>query len=259
MSGNAGGVCNSTESYSVAAVAGITYNWTTPAGANILSGQGTNAVSVQFTPNFVSGTLAVTATNACGTSAARTKAITAKPAVPGVISGATSVCKGQTGVNYSISPVYNATSYTWTAPNLATIAAGQGTVNAVVDYATNSATSKIRVKATNACGTSGNKTLDVVVSNCPKISDFTNNTVSGISLMPNPATSYVEVQYNSNSDKQAEIRLTNVLGQSIYVQSVHPDNGLNSYMIDLKSLTPGVYVVSILQDGKSFAQRLVIE
>lgn len=259
MTGNAGGVCNSTESYSVAAVAGITYNWTAPAGANILSGQGTNAVSVQFTPNFVSGTLAVTATNACGSSAARTKAITAKPSVPGVISGATSVCKGQTGVNYSISPVYNATSYTWTAPNLATIAAGQGTVNAVVDYAANSATSKIRVKATNACGTSGNKTLDVVVSNCPKISDFTNNTVSGISLMPNPATSYVEVQYNSNSDKQAEIRLTNVLGQSIYVQSVHPDNGLNSYMIDLKSLTPGVYVVSILQDGKSFAQRLVIE
>ncbi|MBL0095293.1 MAG: hypothetical protein IPP46_01490 [Bacteroidetes bacterium] len=45
----------------------------------------------------------------------------------------------------------------------------------------------------------------------------------------------------------------------MYTQSIHPSNGINNYMVDVRKMNPGVYIVSILQDGKSFAQRLVVE
>lgn len=259
VSGNSNGLCNSQQIYSVTPVSGMNYNWVSPAGSTIANGQGTNSVTVQFGAGFTTGNVSVTAQNACGSSTARLKSVKAAPAIPATITGPSSVCQGQTGVNYSSSSVYGATTYTWTAPTNATIAAGQGTLNAVVNYAANAVSSSIKVKASNACGTSSNKSYNVVLNSCIKVSDFTTSSLTGLSLLPNPASTYVEIQFNSNSDQPSELRLTNVLGQAVYVQSIHPSNGINNYMVDVRKLTPGVYIVSILQDGKSFAQRLVIE
>ena len=59
-------VCaGSTQSYSTNAVAGATsYTWTIPAGANILSGQGTISIIIGF--GNVSGNITVSAINTCG-------------------------------------------------------------------------------------------------------------------------------------------------------------------------------------------------
>ena len=259
ISGNAAGVCGGQEIYSVPNVAGMTWNWSVPAGATIVSGQGTRSITVQYTSNYTNGSISVTAQNLCSTSAARTKSTKGLPSVPTTISGPTTVCKGQTGVAYAVTPVYGASSYIWTAPNLASIQSGQGTTNVVIDYAANSGSSNIRVKAGNGCGTSTNKTQAITLNNCPKVSDFNTTASIGINLLPNPATTYVEIQFNSNSDQKGEIRLTNILGQSLYIQAISPDAGMNSYMVDVRDLTPGVYVVSIAQNGKSYSQRLVVE
>ncbi len=73
-------VCASgaTQNYSINTVNGATtYTWTAPSGASIVSGQGTQNVSVLFT-NATAATmnLACKTTNACGTSATRLFAIT---------------------------------------------------------------------------------------------------------------------------------------------------------------------------------------
>lgn len=109
------GVCNSNSiPYSVIAVAGVNYTWTwSTAGANIVSGQGTNAITTNFTGPFVSGSLKVTATNACGTSSARSLSVYARPATAASITGNATVCTGQSAVPYSIAPLTNASSYTW--------------------------------------------------------------------------------------------------------------------------------------------------
>jgi len=75
ISGNNKACPSTTEIYSVTAVSGMTYNWTAPAAGTVISGQGTNTVTVSYASNFTSGTLSVTASNGCGTSAARTKSI----------------------------------------------------------------------------------------------------------------------------------------------------------------------------------------
>ncbi|MEC4049907.1 T9SS type A sorting domain-containing protein [Flavobacterium sp. SUN046] len=61
--------CNQT--FSVAAAVGATsYTWTVPAGATIVSGQGTNSVVVNYNALTGNQTIKVSAANACGTSSA---------------------------------------------------------------------------------------------------------------------------------------------------------------------------------------------
>jgi subtilisin-like proprotein convertase family protein len=258
ISGQNFGLCNSTQLHSVTNVAGITYNWTPPAGATILSGQGTNSVSVNYGSGFISGNLAVTASNACSTSAARIRSVRAAPNQPGSISGPVSVCTGQSGVSYSITPVAGATTYNWIAPTGANIASGQNTTNTGVNFGSSPTTSNLRVRAGNACGNSSYRFLSITSAACPKISDFEQNVVS-LSVMPNPASTYIEVAYRSTSESRAEVRISNILGQTLYQQIVNPEKGLNNYMIDLRKLAKGVYILSVIQDGKQEAQRLVIE
>lgn len=254
--GNGTGVCNSLESYSVVAVAGMSYAWTVPAGATIISGQGTNAISVQFDPGFAMGTISVIASNACGSSVARTKTVKSIPGYPNSIVGSVNVCAGETQVAYSTAALYGATSYSWTAPTNATITSGQGTSAVMVDYALTSVSSKIKVSAANGCGSTTNRAKQITVNTCAKISD---DAGVNVNLLPNPTSSFVEIQFNSLANNKAIITIDNILGQSIYTQQVNTHEGMNNYKLDVREFTKGVYVVSVKQDGKSIAKRLIIE
>ena len=64
--------------YTVPNVSGNTYNWSYSGTGHTINGTG-NSVTIDFGTNATSGTLGVTATNACGTSAARTVDITVTP------------------------------------------------------------------------------------------------------------------------------------------------------------------------------------
>jgi hypothetical protein len=61
--------------YSVPLVSGVTYNWTYSGTGHTINGSG-NSVTVDFNSSATSGTLSVTATNACGTSPSRSVDIT---------------------------------------------------------------------------------------------------------------------------------------------------------------------------------------
>lgn len=76
------------------------------------------------------------------------------------------------------------------------------------------------------------------------------------SIVPNPATNMVRVNYTSNTAKLT-IAITDMRGVTVLNQDA-PTNK-NSLDINLATLSPGTYVVSILQDGMSKAyERLVI-
>ncbi len=59
--------------YNTTSVAGLTYNWTLPAGAGINSGQGTNAINVNW--GTTAGSVTVSAVNACGSSVNRSLSV----------------------------------------------------------------------------------------------------------------------------------------------------------------------------------------
>ena len=60
--------------YSIKSIVGLTYNWTVPAGATIVSGQGTGKLTVNW--GSTSGNVSVSAHNACGSSPVRSLAVT---------------------------------------------------------------------------------------------------------------------------------------------------------------------------------------
>ncbi len=136
------------------------YVWQVPSGWNIVSGQGTNSITVNA--NNQPGAVQVIATNTNGY-AAQSKFVSisgSAPSQPNNINVApTSACAGTPGLAYSIQPVANATSYTWSVPSGWAIVNGQGTTSIQVVPGTTSGT--MSVTANNGCGSSTARTATV--------------------------------------------------------------------------------------------------
>jgi len=155
--------------YTVPNVAGVTYSWSYTGGAGAtITGSG-NSVTVDFNTSATNGTLQVTATNSCGTSAPRTTGITVNPlpAQPGAFTAApTSVCRGQNNVTYTVPNVAGVT-YNWSYTG-GTGAAITGSGNSVtVDFSTSATSGTLQVTATNSCGTSAPRTAGITVNPLP--------------------------------------------------------------------------------------------
>ncbi|HRO97451.1 MAG TPA: T9SS type A sorting domain-containing protein, partial [Ferruginibacter sp.] len=169
-----GGPSNAT--YSITPVTNATsYIWTAPAGATIVSGQGTTSVSVAFANGFVSGQMKVSSVSNCNTSGNRVLAVSATNIyTPGLISGPTNVCAymvsptnpAGTPVAFAIRQVTNATSYVWAAPAGASIVAhpgGPGVNDTIVEVVFNSNFSggAITVRSVGDCGMSALRSLNI--------------------------------------------------------------------------------------------------
>jgi len=153
--------------YTVPAIANATsYTWTLPSGAT--GSSTTNSITVNYSSLAVSGNISVYGINSCGTTgAASSLAVTVNPlpAAAGTITGASTVCQGQSSVTYTIPAIANATSYTWTLPSGAT---GTSTMNSItVNYGTSAVSGDITVKGHNACGDGTSSPLAVTVNPLP--------------------------------------------------------------------------------------------
>lgn len=155
--------------YSIAAVANaVSYSWTVPTGATIVSGQGTTSIQVSYNSLFISGSIKVASVANCGSRAPRSLTVSRLiPATPAVISGPASACPfigTSTQVTYSIASVANATSYLWTLPANVTLVSGQGTTSIVVTFNSNYVTASFKVRAVANCASSSDKTLSVTTT-----------------------------------------------------------------------------------------------
>jgi len=161
----AGKVCpGATQIYSVSAVARATsYSWTLPTGMSITSGSGTNVITVSVSGSYTGGTLSVTASNACGTSGVRSKALGLNyPLAPATISGLVSGLCNQTAITYSTSGAAYATSYSWTVPAGASIVGNATGTSISVNFGTSGGT--VTVRGVNSCGTGSIRSLSVATT-----------------------------------------------------------------------------------------------
>lgn len=150
--------------YSIAAVSGATgYEWTLPSGASVISGQGTNAVVVDWGTN--SGFLYVHAVNGTCSGPALDTYITVNtvPAQPGSIIGSAAPCEGSTQT-YSVSNV-SGTTYTWSLPTDWTQTGG-GTSSSIT-VTTGAQAGTITVTPSNSCGNGTAQTISVTPANLP--------------------------------------------------------------------------------------------
>ena len=159
--------------FSIIPVNGATkYNWRVPAGATIILGQGTTAITVDF--GNTGGNVSVQTESNCGSSSYTDLLITicSIPQAPGTITGATTINQFATGIGYSIPAVTGATNYTWTVPSGATIVSGQGTLGILVNFGSTGGT--ISVRSENSCGKSLFTNIEIAMCYLPAAPEVVN-------------------------------------------------------------------------------------
>jgi len=87
--------------------------------------------------------------------------------IAGTITGPNSLCAGTTGVTYTVPPIANATSYTWTLPVGATIVSGGNTASIVVNFSNTAVSGTVTVFGTGPCGAGSPSSLNVTVNSRP--------------------------------------------------------------------------------------------
>lgn len=170
--GTTNGICEGSSNqyvYSTGSVTDATsYNWTTPLNSHIDAYPSPTSIALSFPQGAVSGTIAVSAQNSCGTSPTSTLAITVSPlpnSAGNMISGPSTVCQGQNGVVYSIGGYANATSYTWSDLSGTQSTGTSNSLN--TNIGTNAGNGTISVWGNNACGTGDTVTIAVTVNPLP--------------------------------------------------------------------------------------------
>jgi hypothetical protein len=270
IAGSVYGVCNNNGvPYSVTAVAGNTYTWSWDnANATVASGQGSNAITANFAGLFVSGKLSVIATNACGSSAARSLTVYAKPATPSSISGAVSVCSGQAGVPYSITPLSNVNSYVWYAPTGGRISDGITTSTSTSLTTTSpsvtvnfgSTAGLVRVKGVNVCASGAVASLTVAFTCKEPVSDLSEISLqTTTALFPNPSNGDFTIQFEKGSvvTGMANVEVVNEFGQTVYRASQLMSNGMMRLTLHDK-LTNGVYLLKCSAGGQTAIKKIII-
>ncbi len=140
--------------YTVPSIANATgYLWALPSGANIVT-QNNNSITVNFGTSALSGNITVTGTNNCGNGQASSLNITVNPlpGSSGTISGINTVCRGQSGISFSIPPIVNASGYLWNLPMGFNITSGQNTNSITIDVSPTASSGQITVAGVNSCG-----------------------------------------------------------------------------------------------------------
>ena len=154
-------VCSGSASvYSISPVSGATsYSWFIPG-----SWSGTSTTnSISTTIGTSSGTIGVSANNACGNSAVQTLSVTVNsvPAQPAVISANAAICQS-TNQTYSVTNIAGVT-YNWTLPSGWSGSSTTNVINALAGINSGSVT----VFASNTCGSSSIQTIAVNVTPNP--------------------------------------------------------------------------------------------
>lgn len=242
IGGQATNLCGGgTFTYTISAVAGATgYTWTPAAGCSIVTNLG-NSVTMSVPSGFTTGTLSVIASNACGNSPARTLALTRLPSTPGTITGPSAVCPLQSGLAYTV-PATAGLTYTWTMPGTGSIQSGQGT-NAI-SATWGSAAGSVVVKANNACGSSGNKTLAVALNACRPALD--QDLTPALSLYPNPGTGKYALATENLTGKM-KVSVYNMLGTQVAEFSVEDATLMTEF--NISDQPAGVYMVKFQSDS----------
>lgn len=131
--------------FSIPTVGGGVYDWTIPTDATIISGEGTNEITVDW--GCSAGTVIVTLSSTCVTSITDTFSVAL---VEYAITGGSIVQLNSAGNIYAINNIPGAT-YNWTVPADAVIASGQGTNEITVDFGVSNG--DISVEVMTGCGT----------------------------------------------------------------------------------------------------------
>ena len=182
--------------YTATSVSGGTYVWTVPSTVTIVSGQGTNSLTIAPTASFVSGQVKVVCTT--GSSSQQASLMVSGTTQPSVITGPSNIC-GLTTATYSVVETAGV-SYQWTLPEGMSIVSGGNSSSITVSISGGSVSGLLSVRSVSSCGISLPRTM--TIGSTPILGTIAGSTVvcgavqatidtNGQILNNNPANQYV--------------------------------------------------------------------
>lgn len=250
ITGVTNNLCGATGvTYSIApSTTGATsYNWTVPASGSITNGQGSTAITASYGSSPLNGSVCVTADNICGSSAARCFAVSLLAARPASITGPSSVCVNQAGVNFNVITQPGVT-YNWTVPSGASVANGQGTGAVTVNWGT--VVGNISVVAHNSCGNQTSRTKAITI-NC-RMADSDMN--AEVQVYPNPAHDMATLTLNG-IPLPCNVVMMDAIGKQVFTNIFNDEQT----EIDLSALAKGLYFLQVKTENINKTVRLVVE
>ncbi len=254
ITGQASACQGSSQVYTVANTAGVTYNWLVPSGSVITAGQGTNSVTV--TLGSTSGMINVEPTNLCGTGPAQSISLDIQ-ALPGTASAATGPLQVASNItptsNYFTTGAANASNYTWElTPAGAGTIAGTGTTGTVTWNSLYTGTAQVRVKGSNNCGEgTWSNQLAVQVINTTSVRALQEIAVS---VFPSPNNGEFTIRVNTAENHTTAIILDGT-GKQYYKGPVN-ENGNTKLKLPLAA---GIYFLRIEAGNKNSVQSFIVK
>ena len=100
--------------------------------------------------------------------------------------------------------------------------------------------------------------VQAVVESCAALGEdvaFKNS----INLFPNPNNGQFELNFNAKKGADVELEIIDIVGKSVYTQSLKNSTGIVKQSFDIKNLSKGVYLLNLNYEGKSYSKRFIKE
>ena len=79
-----------------------------------------------------------------------------------------------------------------------------------------------------------------------------------VGLYPNPAADVLHVMIQSPVALNARIEALDITGKVVYTEPANIPSGNSSQVIDVKSFSPGIYILQLTSGVQSLHQRFVV-
>ena len=79
-----------------------------------------------------------------------------------------------------------------------------------------------------------------------------------VSIYPNPAADFINVTFTKQSESSNTIKLVNVIGQTVFYSNIGKNEGAQE-VINLQSISKGVYLLIITDNSSTITKKIIVE
>ena len=100
--------------------------------------------------------------------------------------------------------------------------------------------------------------VTAVVSTCAGLAENT-PFKNSIKVAPNPSNGQFNVQFQTGYSGEISAEMYNLVGEKVYATWLNHHEGMNSFSVDTANLSKGVYMFTLVFEGKNYTTRLIID
>ena len=231
-----------------------------PVSAGALTPNGPSVIVDWSATYSGTATLKVKTSNLCGESnwsGALEIVVVPVPLAPANITGAESVCWGETQL-YQIPAIPDATEYLWyldpNSSGVVTANWNECTITWSDSYIGNAT---LKVKAANDCGEGPfSPTLNIMVDDCLGVDEPAEE--SAIKVFPNPSTGVFTISFDDAAVCISKVTITATTGVIVFNQ-IFEQSGVESPLkIELSAIPDGIYFLKLEGENQLITEKIVV-